>query len=144
MIGEDEPIFKMQLGSRIYLLNSPIMPDYGTWEFRRASLDEVRNLVTWIGKDGKRRLRFDVVSAIGHKSTAHLLTQLLQLDEGEVPMSRIRVQWTHPEDVAVILRIPVRLPEGKVLSLAELKELCQGDPIEFGILRRLKQVEGRG
>jgi len=136
---EEEPIFKRPLGPWIYLLNSPIMPGYGVWEFKRASEDEVRDLVTWVGRDGKRRLKASVVSAIGHKSTAHLLTQLLRLDEGEVPANRIRVEWMHPDDKAVILRIPIRLPEGKILSLAELEELCHSDhPIELGILRRLR------
>jgi hypothetical protein len=98
----------------VYLLNSLIVPvDFtkqaSVWvRMRRADVDEVRQL-----------LRQGFVSAIGHESTATLLSQLLGIS---VPMNRIAVSAV-PGDVLVHFALKTRLPEGRVLSEEELRQL---------------------
>ena len=72
------------------------------------SLDEVRR---WLGQG--------FISAVGHQSTAELLTQLLGL-----PVEANRVQVTlRPGDQAIVFQLLSRLPEGKVLNEEELKQI---------------------
>jgi len=100
----------------IYLLNSLVIPvDFSNLEkvtvmMRKASVDEVRQL-----------LRQEFVSAIGHEATATLLTKLLGV---EVPFRRIAIS-AKPGDVLVhfVLSLRTRLPEGRVLSEEELRQL---------------------
>jgi len=98
----------------IYLLNSLIVPvDFRKHErvsvtMRYATIDEVRQL-----------LRQEFVSAIGHESTATLLSQLLGIN---VPMNRIAVSAA-PGDVLIHFALRTRLPEGRVLSEEELRQL---------------------
>jgi hypothetical protein len=100
----------------IYLLNSLIVPvDFRKHErvsvtMRYATIDEVRQL-----------LRQEFVSAIGHESTATLLSQLLGIN---VPMNRIAISAA-PGDVLVhfVLSLRTRLPEGRVLSEEELRQI---------------------
>ncbi len=77
-------------------------------EFREMTLEQV-----------KRLLSMGFVSAVGHASTASLLTQLLGL---EVQTNRVNVQLKFM-DRAVIFQLQSRLEEGKVLTEDELKQI---------------------
>lgn len=105
--------------STLYLLNSPILPGFGRYEFEGpVAPQEARRLVA----DG-------FVSAIGHEATARLLTHIL----GQaVAVNRQRIHM-RPGDQALVLRLKQRLPEGRVLSFEEISEL----PFDLGLLRRL-------
>lgn len=73
-------------------------------------------------------------SAVGHQGTAVTFSQLLKL-----PVKARRVQITlAPGDWAVIGQINARLPEGKVLSGEELRDL----PIRW-VLAEVKREEER-
>jgi len=59
------------------------------------------------------------ISAVGHESTARLLTTLLGI---EVPYNRIQLRL-RKGDTLLVFQLLVRLPEGKVLTEEELKQL---------------------
>ena len=59
------------------------------------------------------------VSAVGHESTAKVLTQLLGV---EVPVNRIRIELGE-DDVLYVFQLLTRLPEGRVLSREEVLSL---------------------
>jgi hypothetical protein len=61
----------------------------------------------------------DFVSAVGHEGTAKVLSQLLGI---EIPTNRITV-FFNKGDIGIHFFLKQRLPEGKVLSEQELKQL---------------------
>jgi len=102
-----------------YLLNSPVLTDYGLYRFEGPlELDVVRR---WLDQG--------FVSAIGHTSTAAWLSALLGR---EIPMQRLAIHMA-VGDEALVVKLGRRLPEGVVLDEAALTEI----PYEFGLLQRL-------
>ncbi len=81
--------------------------------FVKIPLELAREIVKYAHEKG-----IEILSIIGHESTAKLLTQLLGVD---VPVNR--TQYTLRQgDLLLVFTVPVRLPEGRVLSEDELKE----------------------
>ena len=79
------------------------------------NVEEFRKWVsTWLPQYRDR-----IVSAVGHESTAKVLSQLLGI---EVPVNRVEIKLK-PKDAVLVFQILKRLPEGKVLNEDELKEL---------------------
>jgi len=98
----------------LYILNSLITPvDY--------SLSKAIVLIQKITKEQAADILKNTpfISAVGHESTAQLLTSLLGVI---VPMNRIAISMKNG-DMAIHFVLRERLPEGKVLSLDELKNL---------------------
>ena len=90
----------------LYLLNSPILTNYGDWRFEGPlELPEARTIAAT-----------DFTSAIGHAGAAQLLSSLLDI---EIPVNRVIVAM-QPGDQALVLRVRERLPEGAVLDAAAL------------------------
>lgn len=71
------------------------------------------------------------VSAIGHSSTAQLLSTLLGVD---IPENRTAITLTKT-DTILIAQITVRPPEGHVYSYDELMRLYADGKIQFVLCR---------
>jgi hypothetical protein len=106
----------------IYLLNAPILTDYGKYIFEKIPAAMATAILT-----SSFETRF--TSAVGHQGTADMLTSLLGVP---VPMNRIAIRM-EPGDTAIVFRLKNRLQEGVILSEEELAKLV----IEFGVLERI-------
>ncbi|MEM3092185.1 MAG: YddF family protein [Candidatus Nitrosocaldus sp.] len=95
----------------LYLLNTTIIdPDSTPLLIRvdEITVDEAKEL-----------LRDGFVSAVGHEATAQFLSMLFMMT---IPINRIAVKL-RAGDKAVCLKLQGRLPEGKILTLAEMKQV---------------------
>lgn len=101
-----------------YILNTPVLTNYGTYRFDKIEIEEAKELA------------LDAMSAVGHKGSAEALSALLNV---QVAVNREEV-YMAVGDVALVFRLLPRLPEGAVLSADELLDL----PYEFGKLERTK------
>lgn len=106
---------------RLILLNSAIVTTFGTFEFSPIELVDARRIVAEAD---------EVVSAIGHESTAAIMTELLEF---QVPMNRVPVRQEAGEN-ALVFRLKGRPPEGVVMTREEIDAIGY----EFALLRRLK------
>ncbi len=80
--------------------------------FVKIPLELAREIVQYAKQRG-----IEILSIIGHESTAKLLTQLLGVE-----VLTNRVYYTlQPQDLLLVFTLPTRLPEGRVLSEEELK-----------------------
>ena len=110
-----------------YLLSALITPfpadeREAVFKLTRLSLDEARE---WVSKG--------FTSAIGHESTAQLLSSLLG-----VPVAPNRVQvFLAPGDEALCVQFLVRFAEGHVAGLDELWQLYQQGKIQFVLVQRI-------
>ena len=102
-----------------YILNSPILTNFGTYSFQKINLLKAKDILT------KRKF----VSAIGHESTAIFVSEILGI---EIPLDRVAVKM-QPGDTAIIFHLLDRLPEGKILTEEEMGKIHY----EFGILEML-------
>ena len=89
---------------KLALLNTTIATVDGIFEVRSITLQQAQQLV----KDNVGNL----LSAIGHDSTAQIMTELLGVD---VPVNRI--QFSQEEgQVALVFKLKGRAPEGVILD----------------------------
>lgn len=95
--------------SRIVFLNTTILTCDGDFNLQTVTLDDVKNIL----RDDCERL-----SAIGHESTAHVMTKLL----GEA-VSVNRIQYRQEKgDIAICFKLNGRPPEGAILSIDDIIE----------------------
>lgn len=104
---------------KIILFNSSILTDYGTFEYSPIDLESAKKILRENGFE----------SAIGHRSTAEILTEILQI---KVEVNRMEYRQK-VDDIALIFKLRSRPPEGKILTSEEIEEIGY----DFGILRRL-------
>ena len=93
----------------ITILNTSILTTTGTFRLDDITLKEAKNLVH----------NNDILSAVGHKSTADILTTLLQK---EIPANRIEYEQNVNEK-ALVFKLNGRAEEGKILTADEIQEM---------------------
>ena len=93
----------------ITILNTSILTTTGTFRLDDITLDEAKNLVH----------NNEILSSVGHKSTADLLTTLL---EKEIPANRIEYAQNVNEK-ALVFKLNGRAEEGKILTADEIQKM---------------------
>lgn len=107
---------------KLALLNTSILTTAGTYSLIDISLEEARELVAHnIGK---------LDSAIGHQSTAEIMTTLLGV---EVPVNR-QMFAQEAGQQALVFKLNGRPEEGKILTSEEIEEIGY----KFQVLLRLE------
>ncbi|RGC26101.1 DUF1874 domain-containing protein [Hungatella hathewayi] len=107
---------------KLALLNTSILTTAGEYHLTDITLDEARNLV--------KKHRDNLNSAIGHASSAEIMTTLLGV---EVPMNR----QMFIQDVgqrALVFKLNGRPEEGKILTVKDIEQIGY----KFQILDRIK------
>ncbi len=108
--------------SRIVFLNTSIITTPGTFEFSPVSLKEVKELIQYSNAP--------LLSAVGHESTALIMSELLAPDQEflEIPRAEYikvnRIQYEQRcGDFAIVFKLNNRPPEGKILSREEIEQI---------------------
>lgn len=112
---------------QLAILNTSIITAYGSFKYQPISLDDAKLLLhdaldPMIGPDA------GILSAVGHQSTADILTELL---ETEIPVNRIQFAQEVGQS-AIVFKLKGRPPEGVILSREEIESIGY----EFGLLIR--------
>jgi len=99
----------------LYLMSTTIVPAgaEGLWRVKSCTLEQARLLheaAQWHG---------DLVSAVGHSSTADVMTELLG---NRVEANRLNVQPIVGDEF-LCFKLKQRPPEGVILDRAQLEEL---------------------
>lgn len=107
--------------SRLALLNTSICTNAGTYRLVDLTLEEAQELIVE-NKD-------NLLSAIGHASTAQIMTELL---DTEIEVNRI--QFSQQENQkALVFKMLGRPEEGKILTKEEIEEMGY----KFQLLERI-------
>lgn len=97
---------------KLAILNTTILTVDGEFSLKTISLEEAKELINKYGIK-------NVFSAIGHESTAQILTDLLEV---EIQVNRIMfAQETEQE--ALCFKLNGRPPEGVILQKKQLEEI---------------------
>ena len=94
---------------KLAILNTSILTTTGRFELKDITLEEAKKLV----KEN------EILSAVGHQSTADILTTLL---ETEVPMNRIMFEQETGQK-ALVFKLNGRPEEGKILTVEEIHQI---------------------
>ncbi len=101
----------------VTLFNTSILTAFGAYRYEPLALEEARRLVTG-----------GFVSAIGHESTARMLSEMLGV---AVAVRRVDYQQQVGEQ-AIVFKLKRRPPEGAILTTEEIQIIGY----EFGLLTR--------
>ncbi len=96
---------------KVVLLNTSIVTTYGNFDYKPTSLEIVKELV--------RSNTMPVVSAIGHASTAQIISTLLGVD---ISVNRIEYKQ-HPRDCVLVFKLNGRPEEGRILNVEEIEKI---------------------
>ena len=104
---------------KTYVLNTPVITNYGVFKFEKIDIENAKKLLK----------SSNFISAVGHKGTADIMSRLFGV---EIPNNRVAITM-QPGDQAIVFRLLVRMEEGRVLSMEDLKNL----PYEIALLTML-------
>lgn len=104
----------------LYVLNTSILTSFGTYSYYEASIDDVKELLS----------NNEFTSAVGHQATAEFLSLLLGIN---IMFQRIEISM-NVGDIAVVFKLLNRIPEGKILTFDELKNI----KYTLGFLKRIE------
>ena len=107
---------------KLALLNTSILTTAGAYRLIDITLDDARRIVS----DHAGNLD----SAIGHQSTAEIMTTLLGT---EIPVNR-QMFAQEVGQAALVFKLNGRPPEGKILTVEEIEEIGY----KFQILKRME------
>ncbi len=94
-----------------------MLPSGGNLNITPIELEEVKTLL----QGG------NFTSAVGHSSTAEILTSLVGI---EIPTNRISI-FLKQGDILIVFQILFRLEEGKVLQTEEILSLLKEGKVKF-------------
>lgn len=94
---------------KIAILNTTILTNDGDFSLNTITLDEAKEIIK--GQE--------ILSAVGHQSTAEILTTLLGV---EIPMNRILFSQEVGQ-FAICFKLNGRPPEGEILTKEQLEEI---------------------
>ena len=103
----------------VAILNTAILTNVGSYELKDISLEVAKEIIK----------NNSFISAVGHKSTSEILTNLLDV---EVPMNRIEFKQEQNQ-VALVFKLNGRPEEGKILT----KEEIEGIGYKFQVLKKI-------
>jgi hypothetical protein len=100
----------------LYLLNTTVIPcgADGIWQSSTLPLESAK-----LNIRDNRGVTTEWISAIGHESTAAVMSELLKV---KVPVNRIQVQPA-PGDKLLCFKLKGRAPEGVVLNQKQIEEM---------------------
>lgn len=105
----------------ITILNTSILTSFGLYKYEPVKLETIATQL---------QAGLSYQSAVGHQSTADILTELLGVP---VPMNRIEYKQ-EAGDVALVFKLKGRPEEGQILSCKEIEKIGY----EFGALHRIE------
>ena len=109
---------------RLTFLNAPILTAPGEYKCEAITLTAARNLVQEFHNLGRT-----IQSAIGHASTAELMSTMLKY-----PVENNRINFIQtPSDIALVFKLKQRAPEGVVLTRQQIEAIGY----ELGLLQRI-------
>ena len=95
---------------KVTLLNTSIITHSGFYSCEDITLQDAKKIIANSDK---------IESAIGHESTANILTELLEYN---VEVNRINYVQ-EKGDVAIVFKLEKRPPEGKILTKEEIENI---------------------
>ena len=104
---------------KVTILNSSLITAEGTFQLKEISIEDAKETI----KDG-------FISAIGHESTATIVSTLLGVT---IPMNRVIYTQATGEQ-ALIFKLNGRAEEGKILTIGEIEEIG----FKFQLLTKIK------
>ena len=113
----------------LVFLNSAIFTRDGAFDCTTISLEEAKSLAI-----GSQSGQYNLISAIGHESTATILTKLLGV---EIPVNRIAYKQ-EPTDLVVAFKLSQRMEQPKDLITEEEIEKIG---YEFKLIRDLVKYQ---
>ena len=123
------PGIEVAMKTRVVLLNTSILTAYGCFSYRETTLDYARFVAQLAHRSAQSALcdMGPLLSAIGHESTAQVLTSLLGVP---VPVNRVQYEQS-PDDLAIVFKLRGRPPEGRILTVQEIEAIG----FDFGMLK---------
>ena len=91
------------------ILNCAILTSLGGFDYRKSSVEEAKKLLQENGFE----------SAVGHKATAEILSQIL---DTEIPQNRIQAKQEAGQ-IAIVFSMNKRIEEGRILNREEIEEI---------------------